>query len=431
MLPWPAAATRVAARANRGRDERSGRAGAGRATRPLAGGGGRVRGCGWRGRPRRRARPTTVRSPASPLTIYANDTGQLQVAFNGSATGEFFPPVAGAGQRRVQRRGQPGATTPPAAHGLRLPGHAVHAGHVGARRSSRRRQRRQPVDPRHELPRRTGGEPAHPRRRAHHLRQRHHGRQRLATRWSNPSDNAGHRARALTRRPTSTSPATTPASASSIPGRRARSAASTRRPEARARLVEQTPWYALPGGPLQRRLLRRSRNSDRSAHGLQRHDRPHARRQRRRACNGTSPACRPARQPDLLGHLALQALHAAPARRLGRRDARRARSRRSTVTARNGDGNPDPGRSVLYAIAGAEPGRGRGDDGRRRHGGDHVDRRQRRHRHPHGVHRHQRQRRARRRRARADRHGDVDGRRRPPPCRASRWSSKVVSGRCS
>ena len=36
----------------------------------------------------------------------------------------------------------------------------------------------------------------------------------------------------------------------------------------------------------------------------------------------------------------------------------RARSRRSTVTARNSDGNPDPGRSVLYAIAGANPGGG-------------------------------------------------------------------------
>ena len=48
--------------------------------------------------------------PGSPLTIYANDNGQLQVSFNGSPTGEFFPPtlapanaglnVAVAAQRR-------------------------------------------------------------------------------------------------------------------------------------------------------------------------------------------------------------------------------------------------------------------------------------------------------------------------------------------
>jgi hypothetical protein len=30
--------------------------------------------------------------PGSPLTVYANDNGQLQVAFNGSTTGEFFLP---------------------------------------------------------------------------------------------------------------------------------------------------------------------------------------------------------------------------------------------------------------------------------------------------------------------------------------------------
>jgi hypothetical protein len=31
--------------------------------------------------------------PGSPLQIYANDNGQLQVTFNGSGTGEFFPPA--------------------------------------------------------------------------------------------------------------------------------------------------------------------------------------------------------------------------------------------------------------------------------------------------------------------------------------------------
>jgi hypothetical protein len=37
------------------------------------------------------ARATDFTIPGNPLTIYANDAGQLQVAFAGSATGEFFP----------------------------------------------------------------------------------------------------------------------------------------------------------------------------------------------------------------------------------------------------------------------------------------------------------------------------------------------------
>ena len=32
--------------------------------------------------------------PGNPLTIYANDQGQLQVVFANSTTGEFFPPAA-------------------------------------------------------------------------------------------------------------------------------------------------------------------------------------------------------------------------------------------------------------------------------------------------------------------------------------------------
>ena len=38
------------------------------------------------------ARATDAQIPGNPLTIYANDNGQLQVGFAGSATGEFFPP---------------------------------------------------------------------------------------------------------------------------------------------------------------------------------------------------------------------------------------------------------------------------------------------------------------------------------------------------
>ena len=37
------------------------------------------------------ARATDFTIAGSPLTVYANDAGQLQVAFNGSTTGEFFP----------------------------------------------------------------------------------------------------------------------------------------------------------------------------------------------------------------------------------------------------------------------------------------------------------------------------------------------------
>ena len=37
------------------------------------------------------ARAADFSIPGSPLTIYANDAGQIQVAFTGSANGEFFP----------------------------------------------------------------------------------------------------------------------------------------------------------------------------------------------------------------------------------------------------------------------------------------------------------------------------------------------------
>src|SRR4051812_11336424 len=37
------------------------------------------------------ARAVDYAIPGSPLTVYANDAGQLQVAFTGSANGEFFP----------------------------------------------------------------------------------------------------------------------------------------------------------------------------------------------------------------------------------------------------------------------------------------------------------------------------------------------------
>ena len=40
------------------------------------------------------ARAADAVIPGNPLTIYANDNGQLQVVFGASTTGEFFPPAA-------------------------------------------------------------------------------------------------------------------------------------------------------------------------------------------------------------------------------------------------------------------------------------------------------------------------------------------------
>ena len=37
------------------------------------------------------ARATDYTIPGNPLTVYANDAGQLQVAFTGSPAGEFYP----------------------------------------------------------------------------------------------------------------------------------------------------------------------------------------------------------------------------------------------------------------------------------------------------------------------------------------------------
>ena len=63
----------------------------------------------------------------SPLNIYANDNGQLQVAFDGSDTGEFYPPAlapANAGLNVAVAQ----HIDPPAVRGLRFrERHAVHA----------------------------------------------------------------------------------------------------------------------------------------------------------------------------------------------------------------------------------------------------------------------------------------------------------------
>jgi hypothetical protein len=48
--------------------------------------------CAWAAAPAGAATVGTI--PGSPLTINADDNGQLQVTFNGSSTGEFYPPAS-------------------------------------------------------------------------------------------------------------------------------------------------------------------------------------------------------------------------------------------------------------------------------------------------------------------------------------------------
>ena len=62
--------------------------------------------------PRPRTRPTAT-IDGSPLNVYANDVGRLQVAFDGSASGEFYTGAAGAGRRRAHAsRSSASAPTP-------------------------------------------------------------------------------------------------------------------------------------------------------------------------------------------------------------------------------------------------------------------------------------------------------------------------------
>ena len=145
-----------------------------------------------------------------------------------------------------------------------------------------------------------------------------------------------------------------PARGSSTRPAAARSAASTRRGQLRsARRAAPRGRITRRGG---QRRLRRRRNADRPRR-LQRHGRPDAARQRRRGAMGLPDAWR-SLATGSPGRLALQPLHAAPARPSWRRPRRPGQTATATVTARNGDGNPDPGRSVRYAIAGANPSAG-------------------------------------------------------------------------
>ena len=257
----------------------------------------------WAAAPARAADATI---PGSPLTIYANDNGQLQVAFNGSATGEFFPrslAPANAGVNVARRAARD--RTPFTVFGFR--GHAVHCRTRLPRRSPATAAPATRGCSRTNYRTDTPAPTCHRRRREAHLRQRDDGRRRPVHACSNVST-APRSTCASTRRPTSTSPATTPASASSTRARRARSAASTRRPGSSARLVEQTPaWTHYQEG----------RYSDVFDVDRQ-HDRrrqPSTTRSTRRssttasACSGTSPAWRRTRRADVPRRLALQPLH--------------------------------------------------------------------------------------------------------------------------
>ena len=58
------------------------------------------------------ARAVDAVIPGNPLTIYANDNGQLQVVFGDSTTGEFFPPSAAPANAGLNVAQTPAGTTP-------------------------------------------------------------------------------------------------------------------------------------------------------------------------------------------------------------------------------------------------------------------------------------------------------------------------------
>ena len=59
------------------------------------------------------ARAVDYTIPGSPLTVYANDAGQLQVAFTGSANGEFFPGTLGPASAGVNVASETNPSAPP------------------------------------------------------------------------------------------------------------------------------------------------------------------------------------------------------------------------------------------------------------------------------------------------------------------------------
>src|SRR6478736_5343970 len=59
------------------------------------------------------ARAVDYTIPGSPLTVYANDAGQLQVAFTGSANGEFFPGTLAPASAGVHVASETNPSAPP------------------------------------------------------------------------------------------------------------------------------------------------------------------------------------------------------------------------------------------------------------------------------------------------------------------------------
>ena len=334
------------------------------------------------------ARATDYTIPGTPLNIYANDDGQLQVAFAGSATGEFYPGAlapASAGVNVASAHVDPPALTVYGfrGHAARLPGHepAQSGPH-------RRRERRQPVHA-HDQPRQTAGVP--PRPRGAHLRQRDHGRRRQFTleavstthRDGPPLRGRGPLRRGRRRR------RRLPRSRTSAPGRR-------HQPGGR-KLGTPRPGQRRRGTTTRSRFYDERLLGDRGSTDTRRPTSP-TRSIRRSVDNGVgvqwdfanlgtgTPAQTYSTSPG--------ASSASPRSTLALAASTRTTGQTATVTvtARNSDGNPDPGRAVRYSIDGANPGAGAvttGADGTAAITWTGTSR----HRHAHRLHRSQRQRR--------------------------------------
>ena len=206
-----------------------------------------------------------------------------------------------------------------------------------------------------------------------HLRQRHDGRRRPlhAGRTSPTTRCTG---RALRGRRTSTSPATTPGVGFLDPGPPRPGRRHQRRPPgSSARLVEQSRRVGpLPGGRATSDVFGVVGSTDTGA--LQRHDRSRRSSTTASACSGTSPTW-PRNAPGQTFHVIWRFSH------FSALDAQR--SPPAQVTGQDRDGHGDraqrrrqPGSRALGALRDRrrQPGRRRGDDGRRRDRGDHVGR---------------------------------------------------------
>ena len=311
--------------------------------------------------------------PGSPLTIYADDNGQLQVDVQRQPDRRVLPAVAARRRTRGSTSRIPaGDRTPRPSRSSASRARAFTPDTV-PRRSRATAAPGNPWVLSATLPRptRPSANRVDPRRRDGHLRQRDHGRrafvlrrvpdaiptaplQRAPLRGRRPLRVRQRRRRRVPRR------------RAAAAGRRDQPGAGQLRPARRADAVGRITRRGgtATSSPRQRHRARRR--------GLQRHDRPDAPRQRGRRAVGLPNTRRRVTPRTSPVDLALQALH--PAARSTPRGGREAQGQIATVTvtARNSDGNPDPGRAVRYAIDGANPGIGAVTTGRRRQRGDHA-----------------------------------------------------------